>query len=79
MLKPDKFTELNKSLIYTVALMIDSFKKNDGKCNYEQLYKMIEDTIGDDILYLFIPALDFLFLLGKVTYDINTDDLEMRI
>lgn len=79
MLKPDKFTDLKKSLVYTVALLIEEFKKNNYKCSYEKLYKAIERQIGDYVLYLFLPAIDFLFLLGKVRYDIESDILELRI
>ncbi|AMM99283.1 ABC-three component system middle component 8 [Bacillus pumilus] len=79
MLRPDKFTELNRSLIYAVALLIKVFIKNDNKCNYRELFNALEHQIGDDALYLFLPAIDFLFLLGRVDYDIESDVLEMKI
>ncbi|WP_138420902.1 ABC-three component system middle component 8 [Aquibacillus sediminis] len=79
MLKPDKFTDLNRSLLYTVALLIKEFKENENKCSYGELYTAIEKQIGEDVLYLFLPAIDFLFLLGKLDYDLKTDVLEMRI
>lgn len=79
MLRPDKFTELNRSLIYVVALLIKLFKENNYKCSYKQLYNALEKQIGDDALYLFLPAIDFLFLLGRVDYDIESDVLEMNI
>jgi hypothetical protein len=79
MLKPDKFTDLNRSVVYTVALLIKEFKENENNCSYSKLYKAVEEQIGEDVLYLFLPAIDFLFLLGKVDYDLKTDVLEMRI
>lgn len=79
MLRPDKFTELNRSLIYVVALLINLFKENNYKCSYGKLYNDLERQIGDDALYLFLPAIDFLFLLGRVDYDIESDVLEMKI
>ncbi|KYD08265.1 hypothetical protein HV436_15975 [Bacillus sporothermodurans] len=79
MLKPDKFTELNRSVIYAVALLIKVFKENSYKCSYGKLYNALEKQIGDDTLYLFLPAVDFLFLLGKVDYDIESDVLELKI
>lgn len=79
MLKPDKFTELNRSVIYVVSLLIQLFKENDYRCSYGQLYNTLEKQIGDDALYLFLPAVDFLFLLGRIDYDIETDVLEMKI
>ncbi|MGJ9385913.1 ABC-three component system middle component 8 [Salipaludibacillus sp. CF4.18] len=78
-LRPDKFTDLNRSLIYAVALLIKVFKENDHKCSYGKLYNALEKQIGDDTLYLFLPAVDFLFLLGRVDYDIESDVLEMKI
>ncbi|MFC0561939.1 ABC-three component system middle component 8 [Halalkalibacter alkalisediminis] len=79
MLRPDKFTDLNRSLIFAVALLIKVFKENDYKCGYGNLYNALEKQIGDDALYLFLPAVDFLFLLGRVDYDIESDVLEMKI
>ncbi|WP_368222468.1 ABC-three component system middle component 8 [Bacillus velezensis] len=79
MLRPDKFTELNRSLIYVVALLIELFKENDHKCSYRKLYNALEKQIGDDALYLFLPAVDFLFLIGRIDYDIESDVLEMKI
>ncbi|WP_341962872.1 hypothetical protein NM897_05970 [Planococcus maritimus] len=78
-MRPDKFTELNRSLIYAVALLIKLFKENDYKCSYGKLFNELEKQIGDDALYLFLPALDFLFVLGRVDYDIESDILEMEI
>lgn len=79
MLKPDKFTDLNKSIVHTVAIIINEFKKNNLKCNYHDLYKSVQGYLGEDAFYLFLPALDFLYLLGKLNYDIGTDMLEMKI
>lgn len=79
MLKPDKFTEINRSVIYVVSLLIQLFKENDYQCSYGQLYDTLEKQIGDDTLYLFLPAVDFLFLLGRIDYDIETDVLEMKL
>ncbi|MDM5201549.1 hypothetical protein QUF79_26320 [Fictibacillus enclensis] len=79
MLKPDKFTDLNKSIVYTVAIILAEFKKNKYKCNYNDLYTTIEEHLGEDAFYLFLPSLDFLFLLGKLKYDIGSDMLEMII
>lgn len=79
MLRPDKFTELNRSLIYVVALLIELFKENDHKCSYGKLYNALEKQIGDDALYLFLPAVDFLFLIGRIDFDIESDVLEMKI
>ncbi|WP_164670219.1 ABC-three component system middle component 6 [Virgibacillus doumboii] len=79
LLRPDKFTELNRSLIYVVAILIKLFKENDYKCSYGKLYNDLEKQIGDDALYLFLPGIDFLFLLGRINYDIESDVLEMKI
>ncbi|WP_077358963.1 ABC-three component system middle component 6 [Virgibacillus halodenitrificans] len=79
MLRPDKFTELNRSLIYVVALLIKLFKENNYKCSYGKLYNDLEKQIGDDALYFFLPAIDFLFLLGRIDYYIESDVLELKI
>ena len=79
MLKPDKFTDLNKSIVHTVAIIINEFKKNRYKCSYNELYKIVEEHLGEDAFYFFLPSLDFLFLLGKLKYDIGSDMLEMII
>ncbi|WP_420868765.1 ABC-three component system middle component 8 [Brevibacillus invocatus] len=48
-------------------------------CNYNELYKTVEEHLGEDAFYLFLPSLNFLFLLGKLKYDIGSDMLEMII
>jgi len=79
LLKPDKFTDLNKSIVHTVAILINEFKKNKYECNYNELYKTVEEHLGEDAFYLFLPSLNFLFLLGKLKYDIGSDMLEMIV
>lgn len=76
-LKPDKFTKLDKSLLYATGLVIKIFKKNNYKCKYSNLYLDLEELMGSDSYYFFLPALDLLFLLGKLEYNMQSDTLEM--
>ena len=45
--------------------------------SYDNLYTKLSTKFGDEIKYLFIPSLDFLFLLGKIKYISETDSLEV--
>lgn len=76
MLKPHKYLDLNKSLVKVTSEIIKVLLEYKT-IEYEDLFKIIEDNFGLDGTHLFIPSLNFLFLLGKIEYDIETDVLEL--
>lgn len=75
MLTPTKHMNLDNSLIRISALMIKLIKRAKViKCN-DLMSKLIKSE-GENVRYLFLPALNFIFLFGLVEYYPKTDSLE---
>ncbi|WP_421319618.1 ABC-three component system middle component 8 [Aeromonas veronii] len=76
MLVPSRFSNLKYSLLFMTSLVIDYLVKNSGVAPVADiLYHMREvddDYSRDDVL----SSVTFLFALGKVEYDINTDNVK---
>jgi hypothetical protein len=74
MLRPTKHSHPDRTVI-GIALVLLSRLKSRRLEEYDALRKYTRKTIaGGDVLFL--PALNFLFLLGLVEYRPKTDSLE---
>ncbi|RBP33487.1 hypothetical protein DET50_102302 [Marinobacter pelagius] len=74
MLRPTKYSHPDSTVVSASLLLLESLK--DGRIiEYSDLLKLTKSRIsgGEN---LFIPALSFLFLMGKVRYHQNTDSFE---
>lgn len=74
MIRPSKHNDPDKTLVYASFLILKRLKKSKI-VSYEELLDFIkkEITSGE---YLFLPALNFLFLLGLVNYQAKNDMIE---
>lgn len=74
MIRPSKHNDPDKTLVYASFLMLKRLQKSKI-VSYEELLGFIkkEITSGE---YLFLPALNFLFLLGLVNYQAKNDMIE---
>ncbi len=74
MIRPSKHNDPDKTLIYASFLILKRLKKSKI-VSYEELLDFIkkEITSGE---YLFLPALNFLFLLGLINYQAKNDMIE---
>lgn len=74
MIRPSKHNAPDKTLIYASFLILKRLKKSKI-VSYEDLLEFIkkEITSGE---YLFLPALNFLFLLGLINYQAKNDMIE---
>lgn len=74
MIRPSKHNDPDKTLIYASFLILKRLKKSKI-VSYEELLSFIkkEITSGE---YLFLPALNFLFLLGLINYQAKNDMIE---
>ena len=74
MIRPSKHNDPDKTLIYASFLILKRLKKSKI-VSYEDLLDFIkkEITSGE---YLFLPALNFLFLLGLINYQAKNDMIE---
>jgi hypothetical protein len=74
MLRPTKHSHPDRTVIYVSLLLLKRLKKSRLD-EYNELYKYAKKAvIGGDVLFL--PALNFLYLLGLVDYHPKTDALE---
>lgn len=74
MLRPTKHSHPDRTIV-GIALVLLSRLKSRRLEEYDALRRYARKTIaGSDVLFL--PALNFLFLLGLVEYRRKTDSLE---
>lgn len=72
MIKPDKHTNLDVSLINVASFILNEFKYSKS-ISYDKLLQDVMDNLGDEVKELYPYSINFLFLLGKVSYQQNTD------
>lgn len=74
MIRPTKHNDPDKTLIYASFLMLKRLKKSKI-VSYEELLDFIKKEIKSGE-YLFLPSLNFLFLLGLINYQAKNDMIE---
>ena len=75
-LKPHKFLNLDNSVINISCLIIKNLMAN-GIMTYNDLYDSIYKLNGENMKSVFMPSINFLFLLGKIRYHKESDTLEL--
>ncbi len=76
MIEPDKHANPDQTVIGVAALLLKTLSKN-GVEKYDHLEEIVDSKI-DGGKYLFLPALDLLYLLGVVEYHSKSDVFEYR-
>ncbi|WP_316249440.1 ABC-three component system middle component 8 [Acinetobacter oleivorans] len=74
MIRPTKHNHPDKTLIYASYLMLEKLR-SQRIVKYNELFTFIKSKIMNGE-FLFLPALDFLYLLGLVEYRAKTDSIE---
>ena len=77
MLKPTKYTNINISLPAVSCELLKLFKKDETITYTDLLHKVVKNK-GIEVKHIFLPALSFLFLLGKIEYHRQTDIIEYK-
>jgi len=77
MLAPRKHLNLDVSVIRIVAIMLRELSKR-SVIEMERLRSIVVKRVGADGEISFLPALNFLFLVGKVEYHLQNDTLEFK-
>lgn len=77
MLKPNKYMNVDVSLPAISCEILKVFKKNKT-LTYTDLFNMIIQKKGIESKKVILPALSFLYLLGKVEYYQKTDIVEYK-
>ncbi len=75
MLTPRKHLDLDTSLLRVSSIMLKELSKK-GVVGFESLRSLVVRRVGANGDLAFLPALDFLFLLGRVEYHMKNDTLE---
>lgn len=75
MITPKKHMNLDASVLRVAALIIKEVAKR-RVLNVEKLRRRIAPRVGNDIDMVFLPALSFLYLMGKISYYPKNDTLE---
>ena len=73
---PDKFIDFNSCTLKIGAEILKILLENK-KIKYPVLYEKFKEIYKEDADYIFLPALNFLYLLGKVEYKVKRDLLEL--
>jgi hypothetical protein len=77
MLTPRKHLNLDVSVMRIATIMLRELSRR-GVIEFEKLRGIVIRRVGADGDLSFMPALGFLFLLGKVEYHIKNDTIEYR-
>lgn len=77
MLSAKKHLNLDTSVIRIAAIMLRELGRK-GVVEFEKLRALVIRRVGPDGDVMFLPALSFLFLVGKVEYHLKNDTVEYR-
>jgi len=77
MIKPDKHTNLDFSLINVSAFLLEELRISPT-ISYNELSKSVIDNIGEKAKEVYPYALNFLFLLDKLNYSIESDSFQLN-
>jgi len=78
MITPDKYLDLRLSILNVSACVIKSLQKIKIMSKTE-LENEVCKQLGNDAKHIFPYALNFLFLLDKIEYNINIDSFSIKI
>lgn len=75
MIKPHKYLDLNLSLVNLGGIII-TILKQEQIIKYDDLLDRLILARGENVREVFLPALTFLYALGKVDYKRDIDVIE---
>lgn len=76
MIMPDKYTNLNLSIVNIGGVILKSLY-NCSIQKYDDLEDHVAASLGENARLLFVQALSFLFLLGKISYQQSSDSVNL--
>lgn len=75
MISAHKYLDLNLSLLNLGGVILNILKE-DNAIKYDELLEKVILARGINAKEVFIPALSFLYLLGKIEYQKDIDTIE---
>ena len=76
MIKPDKYTNLNLSIVNIGGVILKSLY-NCSIQKYDDLENNVATSLGDNGRLLFIQSLSFLYAIGKINYQPSSDTINL--
>lgn len=67
----------NSCILKTGAEILKILLVSRNKIKYTKLYEKFEEDYKENTEYIFLPALSFLYLVGKIDYNIKKDTVEL--
>jgi hypothetical protein len=77
MLTPRKHLNLDVSVMRIASIMLRELTRH-GSVEFEKLRGVVIRRVGPDGDLSFMPALSFLYLLGRIEYHLKNDTIEYR-
>lgn len=77
MLKPNKYTNVDSSVLFVSYELLKIFKSRKVIA-YSDLLNQVLSVRGENTRKLFLPALSFLYLLGRIEYHKKEDVIEFK-
>jgi len=77
MIKPDKHTNLDFSLVNVSAFLLEELRISPT-ISYNELSESVIHNIGEKAKEIYPYALNFLFLLDKLNYSIESDSFQLN-
>ena len=78
MILPDKFTDPHNCVVYNSYILLKLLVK-EKKVSSKMLYDYLIKAAGERTAILYVPAIDFLYLIEKIKYDSISDMMELKI
>jgi hypothetical protein len=79
MIAPHRFLNLETSVIAIGAIVIKHLQKR-GAVKFDELYALVSEGVtGESAKYMFLPAINFLYLLDKIEYNSQMDTFELKV
>jgi len=77
MLKLDKHTNPSLSVVNVAGLIIDRLRKN-GDTHYNELLEALKESASESVKEVYLYALSFLFLVGRIEYISENDTFKLK-
>jgi len=78
MISPDKFTDPLNCVVYNSYILLRLLVK-EKRVTSKRLYDYLIKTVGESASVLYVPAMDFLYLVEKIKYNTVDDTAELTI
>jgi hypothetical protein len=72
LIRPTKYLDLNSCVLRVVAVILEELRKLPA-ISLNELESTVQSKAGENAKYNFLSALNFLYIIGKLDYDEESD------